>query len=249
MPCLWLCGIIAADIIISCLMKFSTYDFVWYSRTQVGLLTDISHLLFPAMERKWIEWLNVLIRKIFPLIFSWKLYWDLNNSFSFSPKEKRNPNGSSSFNLELFYASGSTPWRCCASQNPWWAQHGLSLAFQLTEVKAKLEVSERRVSELELERHRQHPEEERWRALGRERLLQEKVGECPVVPLLCSVVSSLLPFVFLPLCEAQRGLCTAQRWDCGSSIFYPRQRLLSCLITGLCIEKESFQYDWQTAQP
>uniref|UniRef100_A0A8C0VV79 TNFAIP3 interacting protein 3 n=1 Tax=Cyanistes caeruleus TaxID=156563 RepID=A0A8C0VV79_CYACU len=45
---------------------------------------------------------------------------------------------------------------------------------QLTEMKAKLDVSERRVSELEQERHRQHPEEERWRALGRERLLQEK---------------------------------------------------------------------------
>lgn len=25
------------------------------------------------------------------------------------------------------------------------------------------------------------------------------------------VVSSLLPFTFLPVCEAQRGLCTAQR--------------------------------------
>ncbi|KFO60719.1 TNFAIP3-interacting protein 3, partial [Corvus brachyrhynchos] len=45
---------------------------------------------------------------------------------------------------------------------------------QLTEMKAKLDMSERRVSELEQERHRQHPEEERWRALGRERLLQEK---------------------------------------------------------------------------
>uniref|UniRef100_A0A8C3RDY9 Uncharacterized protein n=1 Tax=Cyanoderma ruficeps TaxID=181631 RepID=A0A8C3RDY9_9PASS len=45
---------------------------------------------------------------------------------------------------------------------------------QLTEVKAKLDVSERRVSELEQERHWQHPEEESWRALGRERLLQEK---------------------------------------------------------------------------
>ncbi|XP_048160196.1 TNFAIP3-interacting protein 3 isoform X3 [Corvus hawaiiensis] len=45
---------------------------------------------------------------------------------------------------------------------------------QLTEMKAKLDMSERRVSELEQERHRQHPEEERWQALGRERLLQEK---------------------------------------------------------------------------
>ncbi|NWW57470.1 TNIP3 protein, partial [Ifrita kowaldi] len=45
---------------------------------------------------------------------------------------------------------------------------------QLTEMKARLDVSERRVSELEQERHRQHPEEERWQTLGRERLLQEK---------------------------------------------------------------------------
>ncbi|NWT78340.1 TNIP3 protein, partial [Lanius ludovicianus] len=45
---------------------------------------------------------------------------------------------------------------------------------QLAEMKAKLDVSERRVSELEQERPRQRPEEERWRALGRERLLQEK---------------------------------------------------------------------------
>ncbi|NXT15650.1 TNIP3 protein, partial [Prunella fulvescens] len=45
---------------------------------------------------------------------------------------------------------------------------------QLTEMKAKLDMSERRVSELEQERHWQHPEEERWRVLGRERLLQEK---------------------------------------------------------------------------
>ncbi|NWY45041.1 TNIP3 protein, partial [Sylvia atricapilla] len=44
---------------------------------------------------------------------------------------------------------------------------------QLTEVKAKLDMSERRVSELEQERHRQPPEE-RQRALDRERLLQEK---------------------------------------------------------------------------
>uniref|UniRef100_H0YUL5 TNFAIP3 interacting protein 3 n=1 Tax=Taeniopygia guttata TaxID=59729 RepID=H0YUL5_TAEGU len=45
---------------------------------------------------------------------------------------------------------------------------------QLTEMKARLDVSEMRVSELEQERHQQHPEEERWRVLGRERLLQEK---------------------------------------------------------------------------
>ncbi|NWX53087.1 TNIP3 protein, partial [Steatornis caripensis] len=44
---------------------------------------------------------------------------------------------------------------------------------QLAEMKAKLDVSERRVSELEEERHRQHPEDERLRALGRERPLQE----------------------------------------------------------------------------
>ncbi|KFP11991.1 TNFAIP3-interacting protein 3, partial [Egretta garzetta] len=44
---------------------------------------------------------------------------------------------------------------------------------QLAEMKAKLDVSERRVSELEEERQRQHPEDERLRALGRERPLQE----------------------------------------------------------------------------
>ncbi|NXW59731.1 TNIP3 protein, partial [Eurystomus gularis] len=44
---------------------------------------------------------------------------------------------------------------------------------QLTEMKAKLDVSERRVGELEEERHRQHPEAGRLRALGRERPLQE----------------------------------------------------------------------------
>ncbi|XP_032917338.1 TNFAIP3-interacting protein 3 isoform X1 [Catharus ustulatus] len=45
---------------------------------------------------------------------------------------------------------------------------------QLAEMKAKLDVSERRVSELQQERQWQQPEEERWRAQGRERLLQEK---------------------------------------------------------------------------
>ncbi|XP_074398144.1 TNFAIP3-interacting protein 3 isoform X1 [Zonotrichia albicollis] len=45
---------------------------------------------------------------------------------------------------------------------------------QLAEMKARLEVSERRVSELEQERHWQRLEEERWQVLGRERLLQEK---------------------------------------------------------------------------
>ncbi|NXI37100.1 TNIP3 protein, partial [Galbula dea] len=44
---------------------------------------------------------------------------------------------------------------------------------QLAEMKAKLAISERRVGELEEEKHRQHPEDERLRALSRERLLQE----------------------------------------------------------------------------
>ncbi|NXD78595.1 TNIP3 protein, partial [Halcyon senegalensis] len=44
---------------------------------------------------------------------------------------------------------------------------------QLTEMKAKLDVSERRVGELEEERHRRHPEDGRLRALSRERPLQE----------------------------------------------------------------------------
>ncbi|XP_010150781.1 PREDICTED: TNFAIP3-interacting protein 3, partial [Eurypyga helias] len=44
---------------------------------------------------------------------------------------------------------------------------------QLTEMKAKLDVSERRVSELEEDRRRQHPEDSRLQALGRERPLQE----------------------------------------------------------------------------
>ncbi|NXL03128.1 TNIP3 protein, partial [Mesembrinibis cayennensis] len=44
---------------------------------------------------------------------------------------------------------------------------------QLAEMKAKLDVSEKRISELEEKRHQQHPEDERLRALGRERPLQE----------------------------------------------------------------------------
>ncbi|KFO81588.1 TNFAIP3-interacting protein 3, partial [Cuculus canorus] len=44
---------------------------------------------------------------------------------------------------------------------------------QLAEMKAKLDVSEKRVGELEKETNRQHPEDERLQALGRERLLQE----------------------------------------------------------------------------
>lgn len=44
---------------------------------------------------------------------------------------------------------------------------------ELAEMKAKLDVSERRVGELEEERRRHHPEDERLRALGRERPLQE----------------------------------------------------------------------------
>ncbi|NWR68778.1 TNIP3 protein, partial [Centropus unirufus] len=42
---------------------------------------------------------------------------------------------------------------------------------QLAEMKAKLDVSERRVGELEEERHRQHPEDERLQALSGERPL------------------------------------------------------------------------------
>ncbi|NWS73139.1 TNIP3 protein, partial [Crotophaga sulcirostris] len=44
---------------------------------------------------------------------------------------------------------------------------------QLAEMKAKLNASERRVGELEEERHRQHPEDERLQALGKGRPLQE----------------------------------------------------------------------------
>ncbi|NXP55848.1 TNIP3 protein, partial [Heliornis fulica] len=44
---------------------------------------------------------------------------------------------------------------------------------QLAKMKAKLDVSERRVSELEEERHRHHPKDERLQGLGRERPLQE----------------------------------------------------------------------------
>ncbi|NXL29751.1 TNIP3 protein, partial [Glaucidium brasilianum] len=44
---------------------------------------------------------------------------------------------------------------------------------QLADMKAKLDMSERRVSELEEERHQQHPEDERLPVLGRERPLQE----------------------------------------------------------------------------
>lgn len=70
------------------------------------------------------------------------------------------------------------PLRCCAFQSCQSAHHGVSLAFQLAETKAKLDVSERRVGELEEERHRQHPEDGRLRALGRERPLQGAVGGC-----------------------------------------------------------------------
>ncbi|KAJ7402326.1 hypothetical protein BTVI_87480 [Pitangus sulphuratus] len=45
---------------------------------------------------------------------------------------------------------------------------------QLAEMKARLDVSERRVSELEQERHRQQPGDERLGVLGREKLWQEK---------------------------------------------------------------------------
>ncbi|EOB05776.1 TNFAIP3-interacting protein 3, partial [Anas platyrhynchos] len=46
-------------------------------------------------------------------------------------------------------------------------------AFQLAEMKTKLDMSERRVSELEEERHRHPPEKERLQVLGRDRLSQE----------------------------------------------------------------------------
>ncbi|KAJ7406770.1 TNFAIP3-interacting protein 3 isoform X1 [Willisornis vidua] len=46
--------------------------------------------------------------------------------------------------------------------------------LELAEMKARLDVSESRVSELEQERHRQHPGDERLAVLGRERPLQEK---------------------------------------------------------------------------
>ncbi|XP_027514695.1 TNFAIP3-interacting protein 3 isoform X2 [Corapipo altera] len=45
---------------------------------------------------------------------------------------------------------------------------------QLAEMKARLDASERRVSELEQERHRQQPGDERLGVLGREKLWQEK---------------------------------------------------------------------------
>ncbi|NXW87989.1 TNIP3 protein, partial [Alopecoenas beccarii] len=44
---------------------------------------------------------------------------------------------------------------------------------QLAEMKTKLDMSERRVGELEEERHRQHPENERLQVLSRERPLQD----------------------------------------------------------------------------
>ena len=49
-PCLWLCGIFAADMIICCLVKLAAYNFAWYSKNQIGSLTDASHLLFPSMK-------------------------------------------------------------------------------------------------------------------------------------------------------------------------------------------------------
>lgn len=77
------------------------------------------------------------------------------------------------------------------------SQATMSLAFQLAEMKAKLDVSERKISELEEERHRQRPEAERFRALGRERPLQEMVGGCTLLLCLCSVLNAILPFLFL----------------------------------------------------
>ncbi|XP_071664194.1 TNFAIP3-interacting protein 3 isoform X4 [Patagioenas fasciata] len=55
------------------------------------------------------------------------------------------------------------------SRNP---QRILS-SLKLAEMKTKLDMSERRVGELEEERHRQHPENERLRVLGRERPLRD----------------------------------------------------------------------------
>lgn len=73
-------------------------------------------------------------------------------------------------------------------------------------MKAKLDVSERRVGELEEERHRQHPEDERLRALGREMPLQETVGGCTLLPHLCSVLNAVLAFFFFISQVAERGL-------------------------------------------
>uniref|UniRef100_A0A8C7ED52 TNFAIP3-interacting protein 3 n=1 Tax=Nothoprocta perdicaria TaxID=30464 RepID=A0A8C7ED52_NOTPE len=44
---------------------------------------------------------------------------------------------------------------------------------KLVEMKAKLDMSQRRVSELEEERHQNHPENESWQFLGRDGPLQE----------------------------------------------------------------------------
>lgn len=86
---------------------------------------------------------------------------------------------------------------CCAFQDPQSAHHSLFLAFQLAEMKTKLDMSERRVGELEEERHRQHPENERLRVLGRERPLQDMVGGCMLLPCLCSGLKAALLFLFL----------------------------------------------------
>lgn len=83
---------------------------------------------------------------------------------------------------------------CCAFQDPQSAYHSLLLAFQLAEMKTKLDMSERRVGELEEERHRQHPENERLRVLGRERPLRDTVGGCTLLPCLCSGLKAALPF-------------------------------------------------------
>lgn len=65
---------------------------------------------------------------------------------------------------------------CCAFLDAQTAHHGILFAFQLAEMKTKLDMSERRVSELEEERHRHPPEKERLKVLGRDRLSQEMVG-------------------------------------------------------------------------
>ncbi|XP_057285903.1 TNFAIP3-interacting protein 3, partial [Pezoporus wallicus] len=45
--------------------------------------------------------------------------------------------------------------------------------LELVEMKSRLDVSEKKVTELEEKRHQQHPEDERLQALGREQSLQE----------------------------------------------------------------------------
>lgn len=76
---------------------------------------------------------------------------------------------------------------CCAFLDAQSAHHGILFAFQLAEMKTKLDMSERRVSELEEERHQHPPEKERLQVLGRDRLSQEMVGGCAVTQWLSSL--------------------------------------------------------------